>query len=67
MSRKNVLLKETDIRKHLTHHYNIDPNKIIFEEFLRLYGKDYAEKFLAYRRDFEAVKKGRVIMPTRLH
>lgn len=57
------LVERTDFRGHLTPHCRVDPNRIIYEEYLRLYGEDMAEKFLAYRKSFEAVNRNRTVLP----
>ena len=55
-SNKKSLVEEVDFRKHLTHNFNFDPNRIIYEEYQRLYGEKRAAEFLEYRKAFEAAK-----------
>ncbi len=61
--KKPDLVGRTDFRGHLTPHFRVDPNKVIHEEYLRLYGPEMADRFLAYRRAFEAVNRDRTVLP----
>lgn len=52
------LLPRNEAIKHILHHGKSDPNLLIYNHYLGVKTGDKAEKFLAYRQLWEAVRKG---------
>jgi MoaA/NifB/PqqE/SkfB family radical SAM enzyme len=57
------LVERVDTRGHLTHVYDVDPNRVIYEEFHRIFGPEKAQRFLDYRRLYENTRRTRQFPP----